>query len=1202
MAIKRFDPLTMPLDGIRLVEASAGTGKTFSLAGLYLRLLLEKQVSVREILVVTFTRAATEELRERIRQRLAAAARIARDPDRADPESTEDAYVESLIEASGREREYAVRCWGEAAHRMDEATITTIHGFSQRAGAENAFDSALAFDRGEQVDDHDVYGEAVEDYWRAHALGNAVQPGFTEWWPSPGDLAADLAPLWLKPHAVLAGPDDPQIRKLARNVRKLWAQSGDELSGGLEAAWEEGALKKEVLYRALEACGGPQEALAVLTRRLDSDEPIPAPPPWTFHLADASAQFKQKHREVGETLFGSPLAQALCRLAPLGKLAGLRAAHGQIRETAAKRKRDRRQYSYADMIEALHTAVTAPETGPRLADALRQTWPWALVDEFQDTDPLQYEILQRVYGNRDRGGLILIGDPKQAIYGFRGGDVFAYLRAASDAGEAVYGLDTNFRSTPGLLEAFECLFRAPGDGAFLVEGIEFQSVKPGRHGERELRFAGESVAPMTLWHLAPGKPTKGPTHQACLDACVARIREYLDPNSGAIVRETADDADEVVDRPLRPRDVAVLVNTNNEASDVQRALARAGIAAVCLHQQSVLGTDEASDLLRVLKAAADPVDEGAIRGALVGELLGYRLNDMMALHEDQERWQDEIERFQQHHARWRADGVLAMLEPLIQGAAERLLTYEDGERRVSNYLQLAEILAGAEEETFGMAGLLRWLRTKTREAGAGQGDEAEQLRLESDEALVRIATVHKAKGLEYPLVFLPFAPWLGSTAKADQLPLELHDHNGRALLDVVGVTDSLEPAVREKRSEALRTLYVAVTRAELGCFLPWCAANGTANSALASLLHRDDGIGPGFWTSNRTTRPLDNTVTRKRLEALAERAPDAIVVEDMGESIRGITRLQPGTAPGGHARDDLPMPRTPWSIQSFSGLVHLADIGPATGGAADEGAAADRTVETPGKTLLELPGGTDFGTAVHELLETVDFAQWPSPEQCPKITQLESVERSLRQHGVALPEGDQGARAVEQTHQLICNAVHTPIPELGPLASIDRGDYLAEMEFVLHLHGATLGKMLGTLREAGYAIDLPRDRQALLLNGLMHGFIDLTVQSGGRFYVIDYKTNWLGPDLADYSDAGMREAVRHHRYDLQYLIYMTALHRYLGTRIPEYDPEQHLGGVYYLFLRGMRPDAGQSGIFADRPDPTLIARLADLLDQKEVTG
>ena len=1200
MSRQPFDARTMPLSGIRLIEASAGTGKTFSLAGLYLRLLVEHRASVREILVITFTRAATKELRERIRQRLADAARIARHPETADPGRAEDSFAEALIAASGEDRGAVARRLAEAAHRMDEAAITTIHGFSQRAAQENAFDSALPFDRGEQVSDGAVHQEVTEDYWRAQALGAQPTPGFVEWWPAPQALHQALGPLHSRPHARLAGPDDAEIAGFGAAVRRLWAEQGDRFVDALRGCWADGALKAESLKKAIEATGGIDEALALLAERLQDDAAIPAPPAWVTHLQDAGRQFKKAQLGRGEALFESKLARDLRRLQGLARLAALRAAWARIGRMAAERKLERRQFSFDDMIQALHAAVTRAGTGPRLADALFETWPWALVDEFQDTDPLQYEVLRRVYAGRARGALILIGDPKQAIYGFRGGDVFAYLEAARDAGDRTYSLGTNFRSTQSLLDAVEALFRAPGDDGFLVEGIEFQTVRAGKPGERVLALDGRPQAPLTLWHLALDTPRKGDAQVACRVACVDRIRRLLDPRGGGTIRVIRNG--ETQERAVQPRDIAVLVNKNAEAAEMQHALSRVGVAAVCLHQQSVFESAEATDLLHLLKAAASPVDEGAIRGALAGDLLGHRLGDFVAMAGDIHRWQEAVDRFQTAHERWRDDGVLAMLQPFLQRGAERLLSYEDGERRMSNYLQLAELLAEAEAQSFGMAGLLRWLRQAMGEAADQETADAEQLRLESDEALVRIATVHKAKGLEYPLVYLPYAPWMGTAGSPADPPYLFHDDDNRALVDILGEEAHQGRSVREQRAEALRLLYVAITRAEIACVLPWGAANGTPNSPLASLLHRQDGIAADFWTGSAKSEPLTAELTGEALRRLAEGAPRAITVETLDAGGGFFGRIPASRPPPGGARSDLPVPRTPWSVFSFTGLVRNAGPGPAQSRAADE-AAPDVAPDDEGRqTLPELPGGTDFGTAVHALLETVDHADWPAPGEPLPEARRQQVGAMLRRFGIAVPEGTPGDTLVTRTAELACNAVHTPIAGLGSLSAVPPSRRLPEMEFMLRLGGRRLGDMTGLLGEAGYAVQVPRERRGQLLHGLMHGFIDLTVESDGRFHVIDYKTNWLGQDPARYAPHALAEAVRQHHYDLQYLIYLTALHRYLRRRLPGYEPQRHLGGAYYLFLRGMAPNAGQRGVYHDRPPAELILRLDALLDAAEASA
>lgn len=1203
-----FDALSMPLTGTRLIEASAGTGKTFSLAALYLRLIVEEQVPVREILVITFTKAATQELRERIRLRLVSAARLAHDPNTA-TDSTETRFTEALIEKCAESREAVARRLADAAHRMDEATITTIHGFSQRAAAENAFDSALAFDRGEQVDDRAVYDEVIADYWREHALGDKAVTDFVEWWPNPSTLGEALKAFRSRPHAQLVGLSSDEIEKLAVKIRTHWSTDSEAFQKEFRACWDAGIFsqsKKDGLKAGIEKAGGIDGAMALLSTRLESQQPIPSLPEWVEHLKDARGRLlKNGDPARGEALFNTPLARSLCTLQPLARLVAMRQARAQTEVIAAARKRERRQFSFNDMISALHTAITAPDHGQRLADALHTAWPWALVDEFQDTDPLQYETLQRIYRNRDHGALLLIGDPKQAIYGFRGGDVYAYLAAAADAGEEAYNLDVNYRSTQGVLDAIEALFRAPGDDAFLVDGIDYQHVTAGHPSQRSLWLNGQTCAPMTLWHLAPEKPNKDAAEATCREACVAQILQLLDPEHGGSIRRHNPKTDETVASAVQPRDIAVLVNKNAQAADIQRALARLGIAAVCLHRDSVFASDEAGDVLQVLQAAASPVDEDLLRGALAGELLGCRLGDLIAMAGDEQVWQARVEQFQNAHHDWRVHGVLTLLEPMIQRAAEWLLTYEDGERRVSNYLQIAELLADAEADSFGMAGLLRWLRQAMQAADNGEGGDAEQLRLESDAALVRITTVHKAKGLEYPIVLLPFAPWLGIPPKAaspDKPPYDFHTSQGQAQIDVIGSDAACKQAIIEARAEALRLLYVALTRTEIACFLPWAAASGTPNSPLASLLHRADGIHPDFWTRSNKPEPLSNELAGQRLRALAEKTPDAIAIKQLPHTSRSIQRLEPLAAATGQARTDLPQPRPPWSIFSFTRLVHAADNGPAGVGADDEVGGTPVATDTDGARLPELPGGMTFGSAIHALLETAEPWQWPAPDVPLPPASLSAVAETLRGYGVALPADKNSSIVVMRSAELIRNALHTPLPEIGPLAALPKSSRLTEMEFMLRLGGGSVDSVLDLLNTHGYAHSLPRQHQASELRGLMHGFIDLVAEYNGRYYVIDYKTNWLGDHAEDYAPAALEVAMQQRHYDLQYLIYTTALHRFLRQRLTRYRPADHLGGVLYLFLRGMAPDASERGIYQDRPDIELIESLDRLLDAQACTS
>jgi exodeoxyribonuclease V beta subunit len=1250
----------MPLDGIRLIEASAGTGKTFSLAGLYLRLIVEKQLDVREILVMTFTRAATQELRERLRARLAMAARVAAEAPRNDRADAAEQFAARVIANAEADRATVAARLRDAATRVDQATITTIHGFAQRAAGENAFESALPFDRGEQVEDAEVQREAAADYWRARVFGQPAQQAgaFVSLWPSPEALYADIRDVLGKPHAQLIRPDTAAVERDRQKALKAWPQQREQLLKLLDSAFEQdGLLKDSGLRKRLEAEGAEGLAAAIDAGLAGTVDGLPALPPVLADLGDddgvrthakknACGWFRPQDLEVMPVLAGLQVS---------GRLAAATAAIDAIRELAAERKRERRLFSYDDMIRGLHQAVLDPEGGPALAAALRRTWPWALVDEFQDTDPLQYEILQRIYGSvssdgtntadgpgfrsaasglrepvgeesnssghvdadsrisaspssglRDdesaAGGLILIGDPKQAIYGFRGGDVFAYLDAAQDA-HGRYGMDTNFRSTDAVLKGVGAVFEAGGDAAFVLEGIEFRRVQAGRTaGDLRIERDGTELPGATAWAIPEDAGTaKGDLQHRIQGATVERIVALLDEG----VKVSGDGERE----GIQPGEIAVLVNSNREAATMQAALSEAGVPAVCIHQDSVFTHEAAHDLLQLLRAAATPFDASRLRVALTTPLFGYRMGDLVALDQDERAWAEATDRFQAAHVRWSQAGVQAMLEPLLQDAAARVVGLSDGDRRITDYLHVADLLQRAAHEVFGMEGLVHWLENAIRRAADGEVGDTDRVRLADDAELVQVTTVHKAKGLQFPIVFVPYAPWLGTGGGTPtQPPLAFHDDSNQAVIDLGSANASLHApqAVRERRAEQIRSLYVALTRAEQACFFVHGAGNNTLDGPLAWLLHMQDGVTDDGWHGGKKLPDWFQAArVRERLDELARSSGGALQVQELPEpGSRERVQTRSVTRQLGPARSDLPTPRAPWSVFSFSRLAgRMTATAEPAAGADDETTvtAIPATVEDTGNTPDEVvthPRGAGFGRAFHEIIEAARFDAWPRPGDAIDASIRDTVRAALRRNGVDSADAEGTEQPVADTAGMIATTLHTPLPGIGPLAAIPEDRRRDELEFFMRLGGNQAAAVLEHIAAAGY--EGARGTAALAsLRGLMHGFIDLVVEQGGRYWILDYKTNALGRLRADYAPEQLARAVAQHHYDLQYLIYTVALHRHLQQRLPGYDPETHLGGVLYVFVRGL-DEKGSNGVFEDHPDPAFIESLDALLDGRDV--
>ncbi len=1214
----------LPLAGLSLIEASAGTGKTFTLAGLYLRLLIEQRLDVRDVLVMTFTRAATQELRERIRRRVADAARFAADPAAA-PDSAESAFALAVIERSDEPRERLAARLREAAVRMDEATILTLHGYAGRALQEHAFEGGVAFDRGEQVDERALLDEAVADWWRRQIFGGdpALAERIQGVWPTPAHLTQGLGELLTRPWVRLAGPEPAALRAACETAVAEWTAHREALRDWfLAVEGGNGFHGGRRLARLVAEAGGAGAVFMAIDEHVRRH--AAASSPEALELLGTSrldGQLKGPAKKAGMPPALARAVDAVLAATACAPLQQWHRAREEVGALLARRKRERRVYTFADLVESLYAALQDPERGPGLSAALAQRWPFALVDEFQDTDPLQYAILRQIYAGREGGGMVMIGDPKQAIYGFRGGDVYAYLAAAREA-TGQRGLTTNYRSTAEVLQAIETLFTA-APGAFLVSGIDFVPVLPGRQaGDRRIELDGEPLPALAFWCWpetaaeADGLRTVGEVHERLTAAAVAEVVRLLDPARDARVVEGE------ASRALAPADLCLLVNRNAEAAELQQRLAAAGIPAVCLQQASLFASAQADQMEAVLAAAATPADAQRIRTALAGELFGLRLGDLVALEGDDEAWQRWVERLQQAHERWLSDGVLAMLEPLLQAAAPRLLGLVDGERRLTNWLHLAECLQEAEAGCFGPAGLQRWLAGQRARAGAGApGDEA-QLRLESDEALVRIATVHAVKGLQFPVVLLPYAPFLGVGAgDPGSPPVRWHAADGAEWLAPGPEVEAAArtQAILERRAEAVRLLYVALTRAEQAIVLPWCRANGVQNSALAWVLHAADGAAGDTWERGRSA-PHWFTAERvaARLADLVRAGGGSIQVCELPATHGMPSRTPAAGAALGPARDDFPAVRAPWRMLSYSALLRgESTAAPEPGGRDDEsgplqaatdgpqspditdavGPPEDRPLEPPGLAGL---GGTAFGSAVHDLLEHAVFHDWPAPGQPPSAAERRQVAEQLQRQGLVLAGGVAGERQLEAVAGLVSRCLHTSLPELGPLAAVPPACRLAEMGFVMRLGGQSPAAVGALLERHGYGGLPVGARAAGTLQGLMQGFIDLVVEHEGRYWVIDYKTNRLGPAAGDYTPARLADAVRRGHYDLQYLIYLVALHRHLRLRLAGYRPEAHLGGAQYLFLRGMNGRDAATGVFVDRPDGALIESLDRLFDGEAV--
>jgi exodeoxyribonuclease V beta subunit len=1208
-----FNLLESPLEKSNLIEASAGTGKTYAITGIFLRLLLEKKLSVRDILVMTYTVAATEELRDRIRKTIrAAAAAFAGD-------GADDPFLDGLVEKYPH-RERAMHILKTALAHFDEAPISTIHGFCLRVLQENAFESLALFDTALVPDERTLKKEIIEDFWRLHfydappelfayAVSRKYSPTVFMKLTAGRLYNPDMR---IRPDAPLSDPDALEAFRDARqHLRAVWPSCREDV---LEMFGDAG-LKRNI-YK------NPENLIARMDGYLQSEAPFPLFDQFEkFTPAGLKAGTKKDATTPEHSFFLHCEAFAAqyrtleCQLE--GRLLYLKTEiFRYLRQELIKRKQKRNIQFYDDLLIRLKDALDT-DSGEDLRRNLRRRYRAVLVDEFQDTDPIQYAAFHQVFGDGNTP-LFLIGDPKQSIYSFRGADLFAYMRAARHV-DFRYTLKQNWRSEPALIEAVNALFSNPVHAPFVYDDIPFRGTVAADVSDRScLKLDGMTAAPFHLWYLnaerleaAGAKGSKARLADLIIEAVAGEIAGLL--TLGRQGRAM------IGVKPLREEDMAVLVRTNSEARLVHNALSSRGVPCVLHSMGNLFDTPEALEMQRLLSAVAQCRANDLIRAALTTDILAMTGEDLDVLDRVDEGWDEWNERFRGYNERWERYGFIEMFRHLISdaGIRERLLTFPDGERRLTNVLHLAEILhTQSAENSLGMTGLIKWLDRQMDPATLRL--EEHELRLESDAKAVRIVTIHKSKGLEYPVVFCPFH-WGGSKVKENAFTYHDPDADGQLNLHLDG-KEAVQKNLAEKEllAENIRLLYVALTRAKSRCYLVWGPFKEAGTSALAYILHPPEmanGILPDAVAEMESRfAALSEADIRGDLDRIAERSGGAVAVYDAPEP-QGAAYIPPEdmadhlscrTFPGVKNRDR--------RIASFSYLLQDRTAPTALGPEEQEEKdaflpdlpdhdenpivnAALTTVEPAG--IFAFPRGAAAGSMLHDVLEKVDFTD-PSGEQTGRL-----VSEALIRYGFEPAWREAICPMVE-------HVVLTPLPGAFDgltLSAVKKESRVSEMGFYFPLNRLTNEGLQVIFAESGLsdhrAFPHQMDRLAFQpVQGFMKGFMDLVFCHDGRFFLVDWKSNYLGPAPGDYGAAGLRAAMEEGFYILQYHLYLVALNRYLKMRDISYDYDKQFGGVYYIFLRGVeRSNGGGTGIFYDRPAKETIDYLSrSLIEEKEVRG
>ncbi|HIV72890.1 MAG TPA: exodeoxyribonuclease V subunit beta [Candidatus Aquabacterium excrementipullorum] len=1198
-----LDPLRLPLHGSRLIEASAGTGKTWTIAALYLRLVLghgdedtapPRPLLPAEVLVMTFTRAATRELSDRIRQRLMQAALCFRGEA---PVPEGDALLAGLLDAYPDAASRSRAAWrlAQAADAMDEAAIHTIDAWCQRMLREHAFDSGQLFDETLLPDEQPLREQAVRDYWRealypldAQSLSQALAV-----WPSVEALDQDVKGLLPRLDAAPATEDEPSLDIL---ITQGHQRLRDDLAA-LKAGWPERVVHMrqwldEQCARKPSPFNGTRLRAGYYGPWLDqlaawADDPDLRHP----DLPDA-ARRRLVQAGMEEALSGkaevdgwpdhfecfATLLAALEQLPDPGAPMRWHAARW-VQARLQELKRQAGVYGFADMLQRLVDALQGPHAD-RLRQRILDQYPAALIDEFQDTSPLQYrlfDLLYRVADNDPERALFLIGDPKQSIYRFRGADIYSYLQArqATQGRHAVLG--TNHRSTQALVAAvnrvFEQAEQRAGRGAFAFRhpGVKGDGLLPfdpvDAKGRAEVLRDHAGALPALRLVLDAEPSSKEAAHRRMAGHAAEFIVGLLSDARTGLYEASA------LKRRLRPADIAVLVRSGTEAEVVRQALRRRGVPSVYLSDKdSVFDSAEARDLLAWLRAVASPRDLRLARSAHAAGTLGLTLQELLVQAHDDELWDERLAELRRLQLTWQRQGVLAMLRQTIHrlGLAARWLAQPQGERRITNVLHLAELLQAASIQAQGEQGLIRWLAQRVGDHG--EGDER-IVRLESDADLVQVVTVHKSKGLEYPVVVMPFAGSVRQVARGQGL-FDLVEADGQRRIALSATEDEVQAADLERLREDLRLMYVALTRPRHALWLGVSAVRqGNAkslvlpHSALGHLLGAPEDLGAeGIAPLLSDWLTDDGAVVIEHVGTDAAFTPLPIAASEAA--------LRPAPVYNAAFERD-------WAIGSFSSIVR--DL-PATGhGAVLVPLSARQEAVLAGDDSTDLrqpdaanattdadqpwhrfPRGALPGNFLHEQMEWLageGFALAGSPG----LTQ--GLRRRCERQGWA-------HLADDVLHWLQAVASVT-LPPLGTSLQGLRGT-VPEMEFWLpsqHLPVARVDALCQAHLWPGQSRPALPERH---LKGMLMGFADLVFEHEGRYWVMDYKSTTLGLRDADYHAQALTDAMLRHRYDVQAALYLLALHRLLASRLGEaYDPAEQLGGAVFLFMRGVAgPERG----------------------------
>lgn len=1186
-----LDVTTLPLSNRHLIEASAGTGKTFNITRIAIKVLLVKKISITQLLIVTFTKAATQELRARIAQTLQEFIVMLE----GDPSAWDELLTHIFENEPDITAEWALKHLKVAVFEMDEAAIFTINSFCGRMLTQSSFLTHQPFDQAIIDDSESIYIEVLQDWFlqqqsnpemrsALHDMGLETPIKYFETYKNillstlPVDFPTQAS------LAILAQYSGQLIFDSLVQQRKVFAKILQPHVPHIQTYFD--TKKKDIVVDdVLDWCNASEfsdisttlsvmmhgTAIKGYVKTLGVNDPD-----------DLIESFKGFHdlvkkRFANNTKRFSELAENIESITLIAD------SLNTIQTLASKEKRRNGVLDHSDTVSLFSQQIVAGNA--QLINSIQMQYPIALIDEFQDTDADQYAIFQHVYPINDpRFMLLMIGDPKQAIYGFRGGDVFTYLKAVKDA-KHHWSMDTNYRSTASVVNGYNALFYGLAIPNHRIDDMQKWAASRAKQQTSISHDNATSVIAQPTpehglfdygiqynWILATPKAKANNT--PLLDSMSQSGTHFFGLSADQVDPEhpvakdkftaiklmsqwVAQEVQRLItsvrlgDRLVAPADIAILVNNRAQGQIIKKVFAVSGLNSVILSDRtSIFASNQATNMYRFLNGLLNYNQDRAFKALLGTDLFGLERQSLSTIEDDPNAIDANKLKAFDLLQRWQRDGVMAMLTFVLKTHFKIYGHGDDSERIISNYMQLAEILNEVERTNSLVTMTVTFLYEKL-----AQQNDADSYcqRLESDDALIKIVTIHGSKGLEYPIVFVPFDSFGKEKLISDSNKFcTYYDKETQTKRHFLGRVPHIEAQQIEQLSrETIRLLYVAITRAAHRCYLGYQDIHHFSNSAIHYVL-------------SQVAVPLQLS-TNEYMQQLAAHEPNTFAYHDVPSQIN-VPRMEFTEDPtllSALTYDG--KTQSQWQVYSYTKLLKQnvqVDLNEKSHGDDKAGASLYVNKSVSDEIRFTLTKGAGAGELLHKILEKSDFTE---------AFDEDVVKQEFKTHLVN--DSEHADAVIEWLNEIVRTPLHNPHHKASfSLQQLTQRQTLREPQFYFPLENTSIGSLTHLLAtHRGMAVSIASVQRQL--QGMMQGFIDLIFTVDGKYYVADYKSTHLGNALSDYSHDALLNDIQSHQYDLQYLIYTWVLHKMLSQHIQDYDPQIHLGGVYYFYLRGMSPNA-----------------------------